>query len=94
MQPSLFDLGGPDSGGPTDDQITKAKELHPGMVLIFRVGDSYELFDDDATLAARLLGLELRSASRPVASFPVDSLQDHLRRLLRDGHRIAVCDRE
>jgi DNA mismatch repair protein MutS len=94
MQLSLFDGLDNQNRRPTDDEITRAKERHYGMVLVFRIGDGYQLFDDDAALASRVLGLELRATPRPVASFPVQSLDMHLRTLLRDGHRVAVCDRE
>jgi DNA mismatch repair protein MutS len=64
------------------------------MVLLFRMGDFYELFDSDAELAARVLGLTLTSRDKtiPMAGFPHHALDNHLRKLLSAGHRVAICD--
>lgn len=64
------------------------------MLLLFRAADRYELFDEDATVAAPLLGLELRVAPGPFSWFPAEALEAHLRTLLRAGHRIAICESE
>jgi DNA mismatch repair protein MutS len=75
-------------------QYREAKERHPGMLLLFRMGDFYELFDLDAETAARLLGLTLTSRDKTVsmAGFPHHSLEGYLRKLLQAGHRVAICD--
>jgi DNA mismatch repair protein MutS len=75
-------------------QYREAKALHPGMLLLFRMGDFYETFDDDAELAARVLGLTLTSRDKqvPMAGFPHHQLENYLRKLLHAGHRVAVCD--
>lgn len=75
-------------------QYQEAKERHPGMLLLFRMGDFYELFGEDAEVAARVLGLTLTSRDKTVtmAGFPHHSLEMHLRKLLTAGHRVAVCD--
>jgi DNA mismatch repair protein MutS len=75
-------------------QYRDAKERHPGMLLLFRMGDFYELFDADAELAARILGLTLtsRDKSIPMAGFPHHQLENYLHKLLQSGHRVAVCD--
>jgi DNA mismatch repair protein MutS len=75
-------------------QYQVAKEGHPGMLLLFRMGDFYELFNADAELAARELGLTLTSRDKtvPMAGFPHHALDNHLRRLLAAGHRVAICD--
>jgi DNA mismatch repair protein MutS len=75
-------------------QYQLAKERHPGMLLLFRMGDFYELFNADAELAARELGLTLTSRDKtiPMAGFPHHALDNHLRRLLAAGHRVAICD--
>jgi DNA mismatch repair protein MutS len=75
-------------------QYRDAKERHPGMLLLFRMGDFYELFDADAELAARVLGLTLtsRDKSIPMAGFPHHQLENYLHKLLQAGHRVAVCD--
>ena len=76
------------------DYYREAKERHPGMILMFRVGDFYELFDTDAETAARVLGLSLtiRDKVFPMAGFPYHSLETYLRKLLHAGHRVAICD--
>src|SRR5919199_3041234 len=79
---------------PMMQQYREAKERHPGMILLFRMGDFYELFHEDAEVAARVLGLTLTSRDKtiPMAGFPHHALENHLRKLLRAGHRVAVCD--
>jgi DNA mismatch repair protein MutS len=75
-------------------QYQEAKQRHPGMLLLFRMGDFYELFHDDAEVAARVLGLTLTSRDKtiPMAGFPHHALESHLHRLLQAGHRVAICD--
>lgn len=79
---------------PIMEQYREAKERHPGMVLLFRVGDFYEFFEEDAKTAARVLGLTLTTRDRTIsmAGFPHHSLENHLRTLLRAGHRVAICE--
>jgi DNA mismatch repair protein MutS len=79
---------------PMMQQYREAKERHPGMLLLFRMGDFYELFDDDAEVASRVLGLTLTSRDKtiPMAGFPHHALDSHLRKLLQAGHRVAICD--
>src|SRR5438270_9914771 len=79
---------------PMMQQYREAKERHPGMLLLFRMGDFYEMFEDDAEVAARVLGLTLtsRDKSIPMAGFPHHALENHLRKLLHSGHRVAICD--
>src|SRR5436309_6367671 len=79
---------------PMMQQYREAKERHPGMLLLFRMGDFYELFYEDAEVVARVLGLTLTSRDKtiPMAGFPHHALDNHLRKLLRAGHRVAICD--
>src|SRR5437870_9534945 len=79
---------------PMMQQYQEAKDRHPGMLLLFRMGDFYELFDTDAETAARVLGLTLTSRDKTVsmAGFPHHSLDGYLRKLLQAGHRVAICD--
>src|SRR5258708_4259850 len=79
---------------PMMQQYRLAKESHPGMLLLFHMGEFYELFYDDAEVAARILGLTLTSRDKtvPMAGFPLHQLDTHLRKLLQSGHRVAVCD--
>ncbi|MDY3562502.1 DNA mismatch repair protein MutS [Gemmata sp. JC673] len=75
-------------------QYHDAKSQHPGMIVLFRNGDFYELFEDDAELGARVLGITLtkRDGSIPMAGVPVHKLEHYLGMLLRAGHRVAVCE--
>jgi len=70
------------------------KARHPDCILLFRMGDFYELFHDDAVLAHRVLGLTLtqRSEGIPMAGVPYHQLDTYLRRLIDAGYRVAVCD--
>src|SRR5262249_24548681 len=58
------------------------------------MGDFYELFNSDAEVASRVLGLTLTSRDKttPMAGFPLHQLEHYLRKLLAAGHRVAVCD--
>jgi len=75
-------------------QYLAARQAHPGMILLFHMGDFYETFGEDAELVSRLLGLTLtsRDGKVPMAGFPVHSLEPQLRKLLHLGHRVAICD--
>jgi DNA mismatch repair protein MutS len=79
---------------PMMQQYREAKERHPGMILLFRAGDFYELFFEDAEVVSRVLGIALttRDGKIPMAGFPHHALEVHLRKLLRGGHRVAICD--
>lgn len=73
----------------------EAKDESPGSLLVWRVGDFYELFHDDAKTAAKVLGLTLKcevidrnAVSR--AGFPYHALEGYLPKLVRAGHRVAV----
>jgi DNA mismatch repair protein MutS len=79
---------------PMMQQYREAKERHPGVLLFFRNGDFYELFEDDAELGSRLLGIALtkRDKEIPMAGVPHHALERYLARLLQAGHRVAICD--
>lgn len=79
---------------PIMQRYREAKARHPGMLLLFRMGDFYELFDEDAETAAKVLGLTLatREKTTTMAGFPHHSLGKALRTLLHAGHRVAICD--
>jgi DNA mismatch repair protein MutS len=79
---------------PMMQQYREAKERHPGMILLFRMGDFFETFEDDAEVVSRVLGLTLTSRDKtiPMAGFPHHQLDNYLRKLLKAGHRVAVCD--
>src|SRR5690349_15011707 len=79
-------------------QYREIKARYPDTVLFFRMGDFYEMFEDDARLAARELGLTLTSrnnggaAEVPLAGVPVKAGPDYVRRLIAKGHRVAICE--
>jgi DNA mismatch repair protein MutS len=79
---------------PMMQQYREAKERHPGVLLFFRNGDFYELFEDDAELGSRLLGILLtkRDKEIPMAGVPHHALERYLAKLLQAGHRVAICD--
>ena len=79
---------------PMMQQYREAKERHPGMLLLFRSGDFYELFHDDAEVVSRVLQIALtsRDGKIPMAGFPHHALEAQLQKLLKAGHRVAVCD--
>src|SRR5947209_20285881 len=79
---------------PMMQQYREAKELHPGMLLFFRNGDFYEVFEDDAEVGARLLGITLtrRDNAIPMAGVPHHALDRYLGKLLQARHRVAICE--
>ncbi len=82
---------------PMMQQYEDAKAVCGGALLLFRMGDFYELFHEDAKTAARVLGLTLTSRDKsenpiPMAGFPHHQLEPYLKKLIHAGHRAAVCD--
>ncbi len=78
-------------------QYDEVKEQHPGTILLFRVGDFYETFGDDAELVSRELGITLTkrnngSDQTPLAGFPYHALDTYLPKLVKKGHRVAICE--
>ncbi|MGH7162697.1 MAG: DNA mismatch repair protein MutS, partial [Planctomycetota bacterium] len=77
-------------------QYRQAKEKAGGALLFFRMGDFYELFYDDAKVASQALGLTLTSRDKearvPMAGVPVRAVDSYLRRLVRQGFRVAICE--
>ncbi len=94
-QPSNSALRG---STPLMRQYFGIKEKHPNTVLLFRMGDFYETFDDDARLVAPILGLTLtkrangKAATVALAGFPHHSLDSYLPKLVRAGYRVAICE--
>lgn len=73
------------------------KQKHPDAVLLFRVGDNYEIFSEDAVSTANLLGLpltrrEVEATSVEVVSFKHHALDTYLPKLVRAGRRVAICE--
>ena len=79
------------------DQFWKAKGEQPDALLFFRMGDFYELFGEDAEVAARELGIALTSRAKgseamPMAGVPVKSMEGYLMRLVGKGFKVAICE--
>ncbi|PLK44858.1 DNA mismatch repair protein MutS [Emticicia sp. TH156] len=82
---------------PLNRQYNQIKAKYPGAVLLFRVGDFYETFGEDAIKASRILGIVLTrrnngGAQEELAGFPHHSLDTYLPKLVRAGERVAICD--
>src|ERR1043165_35254 len=79
-------------------QHREIKSKYPDAVLLFRVGDFYETFGEDAHVASRVLGITLTKRSNGSASsvdlagFPHHALETYLHKLVKAGYRVAVCD--
>lgn len=83
---------------PMMKQFFSFKADYPEAVLLFRCGDFYETYGDDALIASKVLGIVLTKRSSatpgamPMAGFPFHSLETYLPRLVRAGYKVAVCD--
>jgi DNA mismatch repair protein MutS len=83
---------------PLMQQWRDAKTRHPDAIVFFRVGDFYEMFNEDAEEGARLLGLTLTTrnnggaAEVPLAGVPVRARDEYVQRLVRTGRRVAICE--
>ncbi|MEA1878163.1 MAG: DNA mismatch repair protein MutS [Bacteroidota bacterium] len=83
---------------PLMKQYFAIKDKHPDAILLFRVGDFYETFSEDAIKAARILGITLTRRANGAASyvelagFPYHALDTYLPKLVRAGQRVAICE--
>ena len=83
---------------PIRRQYLKIKEAYRDSIVLFRMGDFYETFDDDARLVARELDITLTSRNLgknmrvPMAGVPAHSVDSYLARLVRKGHQVAICE--
>lgn len=82
---------------PLMQQYFKVKSKHPDAILLFRVGDFYETFGQDAVITSRVLGIVLTSRNNggsdvELAGFPYHALDMYLPRLVRGGYRVAICE--
>ena len=83
---------------PIRRQYLKIKEAYRDSIVLFRMGDFYETFDDDAQLVSRELDITLTGRSLgknlrvPMAGVPAHSLEPYLVRLVRKGHQVAICE--
>jgi len=83
---------------PLMQQHRTIKQKYPDALLLFRVGDFYETFGQDAIIASQVLGITLTkrnngaAASLDLAGFPYHSLDTYLHKLVKAGYRVAICD--
>ncbi len=79
-------------------QYQKTKEQHPDKLLFFQVGDFYELFYDDARVAARELEIALTSRGTdkgepiPLAGVPLHAVESYINKVLKKGYKVVICD--
>ena len=79
-------------------QYREIKSRHRDAILLFRMGDFYEMFYDDAEIGSRALGLTLTArnnggaAAVPLAGVPAKAVSEYVRRLIQQGFRVAICD--
>jgi DNA mismatch repair protein MutS len=102
LNPSGFEQGPPaeDAPRPTPvmEQYIEIKAANPDCLLFYRMGDFYELFFEDAEVAARALGIVLTKRGKhlgrdiPMCGVPVHRADEYLQRLIMQGHRVAVCE--
>src|SRR5271156_3959893 len=83
---------------PLMQQYHAVKKQHPAALLLFRLGDFYELFYDDAVLASRELQITLTSRNKekgqpiPMCGVPYHAAENYIARLIRAGHKVAICE--
>ena len=83
---------------PVMKQFWNIKEQHQDCIILFRMGDFYETFEKDAEITSKILGIALTKRSNGAASsvalagFPYHSLDQYLYKLLKDGHKVAICE--
>src|SRR5215203_7388698 len=84
---------------PAMRQYQDAKRQYPGAIVFFRMGDFYEMFYEDALVAARALELTLTSRSKdsngggiPMCGVPYHAIDGYIARLVRKGFRVAICE--
>ena len=83
---------------PAMKQYWDIKSKYPDSILLFRMGDFYETFDSDAELTSDILGITLTkranggASSVPLAGFPYHAIDQYIDKLLKAGHRVAICE--
>lgn len=79
-------------------QYYKIKQKYPETILLFRMGDFYETFEEDAIITSKVLGITLTKRAHgvagdvPLAGFPYHALDSYLPKLVRAGYRVAICE--
>src|ERR1700732_4146448 len=102
LNPPGFEQGPPAEGTPRPtpvmEQYIEIKAANPDCLLFYRMGDFYELFFEDAEVAARALGIVLTKRGKhlgrdiPMCGVPIERADEYLHRLIALGHRVAVCE--
>jgi DNA mismatch repair protein MutS len=102
LNPPAFEQGPPAEGTPRPtpvmEQYIEIKAANPDCLLFYRMGDFYELFFEDAEVAARALGIVLTKRGKhlgrdiPMCGVPVHRADEYLQRLIMQGYRVAVCE--
>src|SRR2546421_3587761 len=102
LTPSSFESGPSAEGAaratPVMEQYIEIKAANPDCLLFYRMGDFYELFFEDAEIAARALGIVLTKRGKhlgrdiPMCGVPIHRSDEYLHRLIAQGHRVAVCE--
>src|SRR3989449_3963015 len=102
LVPSGFESGPPGDAAPRAtpvmEQYIEIKAANPDCLLFYRMGDFYELFFEDAEIAARALGIVLTKRGKhlgrdiPMCGVPIHRADEYLNRLIALGHRVAVCE--
>src|ERR1700683_2202049 len=83
---------------PLMQQYHAVKKQHPAALLLFRLGDFYELFYDDAVVASRILQITLTARNKekgpaiPMCGVPHHAADNYIARLIRAGHKVAICE--
>ena len=84
---------------PMLQQYLEIKEQHPGAILFYRMGDFYEMFFEDAVVAAKVLGITLTSRSHkedankiPMCGVPYHAVTGYLGKMIKAGYRVAICE--
>lgn len=83
---------------PIRQQYLRVKKSYPGAIVLFRLGDFYETFDEDAKLVSRELEITLTSKLMgkgykvPLAGIPYHALDNYLGKLIKNGHKVAICE--
>lgn len=86
---------------PLMQQYNNIKSKYPDAILLFKVNDFYEIFDNDAKLVSDILEITLTKRINPdkksftlLAGFPIRAIDDYLPKLVKAGHRVAICEQQ
>ena len=100
MQETFFSLEESSENSPKEEKLTpmmrqykEIKDKYSDSILLFRMGDFYEVFFEDAKIVSELLGLTLtKRANVPMAGVPYHAIDNYLSKLVKSGKKIAICD--